>query len=292
MRLTEQEYAQYLRLHTKLMYYVGQKKKLIPIQTSYDDFMASSPQEKYPIRNAMYEDIHLINEYIKEQAEILSEEDKDIIRDFKYFKQGKFYVTKLTKKYAYFKGDEYVYAVYALSDPFQLFFGRNLPTMVQAVLLPFKGKIIYDGMLSTYSIRFGSGIKRSIKSEVDLAEGKYGLITELPVKIDKAALENSLEKELIIMMKSQSSRDHNWYRIENLIDENPGLLPVYRKELGRINARKMKKTLKGLGVKKQYYAVFNDVIVTSSATQKELEKKVEELIATPEDRASIYYFKL
>lgn len=43
-------------------------------------------------------------------------------------------LVKLTKKYAYFLNDDYVYGVNALNDPFQLFFGNNLPTMVEAVL--------------------------------------------------------------------------------------------------------------------------------------------------------------
>ncbi len=109
MRLNQKEYYKYLEIHPKMIYYVGKRKKLIPKSTTLEDFMNYSVEDKYPIRNAMYENTHMLNDYIKENSEELSEEDKDIIRGFKYFKQGTFYVVKLTKKYAYFLGDKYVY---------------------------------------------------------------------------------------------------------------------------------------------------------------------------------------
>ncbi len=98
MRLNEEEYNKYLGVHPKLIYYVGMRKKLIPKETSLEEFMNYTVEDKYPIRNAMYENIHMLNDYIKENSERLSEEEKEIIRDFKYFKQGTFYVVKLTKK--------------------------------------------------------------------------------------------------------------------------------------------------------------------------------------------------
>jgi hypothetical protein len=292
MRLNEEEYYKYLSIHPKLVYYVGMRKKLISSETSLEEFMNYSVEDKYPIRNAMYENIHLLNDYIKENSESLSEEDKEIIRGFKYFKQGTFYVIKLTKKHALFFGDKYVYGVFALNDPFELFWGNDLPVMVQAVLLPYKGKIIYDGIISSYPIHLGRGIRSSIKNDFALSEGKYGIITELPEKIDENKLENSLENELLIMMKTKASREHNWYEIETMLEENPELMGVYIKDLGRINSRRKKKELKGLGIKKQCFAMYNNTIIASSGTQKELEKKIKGLISDKEKIESIYYFKI
>lgn len=136
-----------MEIQTKLIHYVGKKKRLIPANMTFETFMNLPVEEKYPVRNAMYENIHLLNNYIKEHSKSLSETDKDIIRDFKYFESDTFYVVKLTKKFAYFLGKEYVYAVHALNDSFQYFFGDNLPAMVKTVLLPFQGKIIYDGFV-------------------------------------------------------------------------------------------------------------------------------------------------
>jgi hypothetical protein len=40
---------------------------------------------------------------------------------------------QLTKKHAVFMDDDYAYAVFALSDPFEYFFGRNIPAWVETV---------------------------------------------------------------------------------------------------------------------------------------------------------------
>jgi len=292
MRLNKEEYAKYLEIHLRLIYYVGKKKNLIPGKTSLDMFLNYPVEEKIPSRNAVYDNIHLLDEYIKENSGDLSGDDKDIIRDFKYFKQGNFYVVKLTKKYAMFLGDKYVYGVQALNDPFETFWGNNLPVMVQAVLLPYKGKIIYDGILANYAVRFGSGIRKSIKNDYALSEGKYGIITELPEKVDKSKLENSVEKELLIMMKTKSSRDHNWYEIENLLDEHPELESIYIKEWGRINSRKKKKELKGLGIKKRWFALYDDAIIVSGQSEKEVIEEIRELIPDTKKREGVFYFKI
>jgi len=293
MKLSEEENFQYLQIHPKLMYYVGKEKKLIPAGISFKDFMDYSVQEKFPIRNALYENIHLLEAYIKEHTTTLTEDDKAIIRAFKHFKKGTFYVMKLTKKYAHFLGDKYIYGVYALNDPFEMFWAKNnLPVMVQVVLLPFKGKIIYDGVISSYPIHLGRGIRSSIKNSYALAEGKYGIITELPAKVDPSSLENNAEKELLVMMKTKSSRDHNWYDIERLLEKHPELYAVYIKEWGRINSRKKKKELRELGVKKRHFAMYNDTIISSGKTEKELRKEIEGLILEDKKRTGIYYFKL
>ena len=292
MRLNEEEYYKYLDIHPKIIYYVGKRKRLIPNSITLEEFMNYSAEDKYPIRNAMYENIHMLNDYIQENSENLSEEDKEIIRGFKHFKQGTFCVIKLTKKYAYFLGDKFVYGVHALNDPFQSFWGNNLPIMVQAVLLPYKGKIIYDGIISNYSIHFGKGIRSSIKNEYALSEGKYGIITDLPEIINEKNIEKSVEKELLIMMKTKSSREYNWYEIESLLEEHPELEPVYIKEWGRINSRKKKKEMRGLGIKKRWFAMYNDIIILSGKSEKELRMEIRTLIEDARKREGIYYFKV
>ena len=49
-----------------------------------------------------------------------------------------------------------------LSQPFEELVGPYLPVLTQTVLLPFKGMIVYDGLMSSYRISFGPGIRRSL----------------------------------------------------------------------------------------------------------------------------------
>lgn len=292
MHLNKEEYRQYMRLQPSVLYYVGQQQKILPSKMSFEEFMATPRNDKLPTREALYDNIHLLEKYIKENAAVLSEEDQSIIRNFKHFKKERFFVVKQTNKYAFFLGEKHVYAVHALNDPFQTFWGDNLPVMIETVLLPFKNKIVYDGILFGSNIHFGKGIRESIKNNLNIAEGRYGLITSLPVKIDASVLQNSSERELLAMMKTKSSREQNWYKIQDLIEEHPNLNAVYMKEWGRINTRAKKKELKSLGVKKRWFGIYNDTILASGNNEKEVYKQISAMLSEQGDLEAVFYFKV
>ena len=53
--------------------------------------------------------------------------------------------------------------------------------MVQTVLLPFEGRIVYDGLMTGYNISFGPGIRRSLKESFEDAKTRQGIVTALPM---------------------------------------------------------------------------------------------------------------
>ena len=53
--------------------------------------------------------------------------------------------------------------------------------MVDAVLLPFKDRIIYDGLMNGYNISFGAGIRRSLNESFKEAKARQGIVTSLPM---------------------------------------------------------------------------------------------------------------
>src|SRR5262249_9837997 len=73
------------------------------------------------------------------------------------------------------------YGVLALSQPFEDLVGPYLPVFVQTVLLPFRDKIVYDGLLTSYNISFGPGIRRSLNESYQEAKARHGIITSLPM---------------------------------------------------------------------------------------------------------------
>ena len=54
-----------------------------------------------------------------------------------------------------------------------------LPTMIEAVLLPFDGKIIYDSIFIPYNVSFGKGMRSSFKDSFDEAKAKVGIIENM-----------------------------------------------------------------------------------------------------------------
>ena len=88
------------------------------------------------------------------------------------------------KKYTVFLSSEkhpVAYGVLALTQPFEELVGPYLPVMTNTVLLPFRDKLIYDGLLGNYPVSFGGGIRRSLKETYESAKQRLGIVTSLPV---------------------------------------------------------------------------------------------------------------
>lgn len=291
MRLTEKEYYRFLGIHIPLIHFVGIEKGLIPAKLSLEDFKNVSFETKFQVREALYEHPEYIDKFVKENPYDLSNEDLQVAGNFRYFKKGQFWVLKLLKKHAIFFDDDFAYGVLALSDPFERFFGNNLPILVETVLLPFEGKIIYDGMILSGNITIGRNLATSLNSKVSVLKAKHGLITQLPIDEKIERLEDSDENTLTALMKSKSSIDNNWYEIEKLLEKNASLENLYEQLWGKLNSRNKKKVLKKLGIKEQYFAITGDIIIASGNSKNEVESKVKSMVDKKMVDA-IYYFKL
>lgn len=69
--------------------------------------------------------------------------------------------------------------VYLVGDPAKAEQSVVAPVNVEAVLLPFKGKIIYDGLLLGYNIAFGGGIRSRFTQIYLTAKYKQRIVTSL-----------------------------------------------------------------------------------------------------------------
>ncbi len=291
MRLTEREYKQYLRIHPRLIYYVGLQEKLISRTVSFETFRDFSAQEKISSRDMVYKKPKYIDEFVKENPYNLSEEDIEIAKGFKNFQQGKYWVIKFLKKYTIFLDKNYAYGVLALSDPLDWLLGNNLPTMLETVLLPFKGRIIYDGFIRGYNVSFGRGINSSLTNEYNEAKAKYGIITSLPIDKEVKEVEFTDADRLELYMKTATSREQYWYDIQDLLYKSPKLMSLYNELWGKINSRAKKKSLKEMGIKGYYFGIYNDVIIASSKTKTGLESQLKQMLKK-EELASIHIFKI
>src|SRR6202023_1233979 len=97
---------------------------------------------------------------------------------------GRFYIFRELAKYTVFLSTDkqpIAYGVLALSQPFEELVGPYLPVLTQTVLLPFKDQIVYDGLLVSYRISFGPGIRRSLNESFKEAKERHGIVTSLPL---------------------------------------------------------------------------------------------------------------
>lgn len=178
MTLPEADAALFYKLMWALQAFANERKGLFPRHTSPEAYARLEMERKLQVRNALFAQPDLIEAFVRENPRGLTEEERAIVASWRHFVEGKFFIERFLARHAIFIKDDDVFAVIAISNPIEDFIPREaLPVYVRAVLLPFKGRIIYDGLLEPYSVSFGGGIRAELK-EAYLKARQNGRIIE------------------------------------------------------------------------------------------------------------------
>ena len=90
--------------------------------------------------------------------------------------------------------------------------------MIETVLLPFKGMIVYDGLMSSYNISFGPGIRRRLNESFKEAKARHGIVTSLPMS-DKPLPRKAPKAKPVPKPPSREEKDEALHVIIGLIDQ-------------------------------------------------------------------------
>lgn len=187
MLLSIDEAHLFFKLHRALMFFVNDRRRVLSDKlSSPEEFGNQSPDARLDVRNTLLDDIDLIESFVDQNPFAFSDEELDTVLSWRHLVAGSFYIYRELKGYTVFldAGDQPIaYGVVALTQPFEELVGPHLPVLTETVLLPFREKIIYDGLLAGpgVSLSFGAGIRRMLKDRYDLAKGRYGIVTSLPL---------------------------------------------------------------------------------------------------------------
>ena len=185
MLLPPHELEQFFRLHRSLLFFVNQRLTVIPNQLDTpEEFAALSPNVRLEVRDALSANLDLIDSFVDDNPAHLSDDELDIVRSWRHLAHGRFYVFRELKRYTVFLSSDtppVAYGVLALSQPFEDLIGPYLPVLTQTVLLPFKNGIVYDGLISSFNVSFGAGIKRHLNEDFKSAKDRHGIVTSLPI---------------------------------------------------------------------------------------------------------------
>lgn len=181
MKLSEEDADLFFRLMWALQFYVNQQLQVLPDVDSLEAYEAAATEDKLKVRNALYENLNLLDDFVTKNPAGLSADELAIVESWRQPVRGDFYIERFLKKGTIFIGgttSPQVYLVHGLHDSLEdMFYSFPPPIRVQATLLPFKGRIIYDGLLNIYRIYFGGGIRGDLK-ETYMAAKQQGRIIE------------------------------------------------------------------------------------------------------------------
>ena len=178
MVLSENDAKLFYRLMWPLQFFVNKRLKLIPNCPTVEAYQNLNVEQKLKVRDALYKNIKLVDEFVKENPEGFNDEELQIIQSWRKFVAGEFFIERYLAKYAIFIKGKTVYAVLGLSYPLEFSIRRKeLPAYIKTVLLPFRSRIIYDGLFQTHQILFGSGITSDLR-EIYLTAKQNNRIVE------------------------------------------------------------------------------------------------------------------
>ncbi|MGQ9625241.1 MAG: hypothetical protein ACUVXA_19265 [Candidatus Jordarchaeum sp.] len=292
MSLPEKDVELFYKLYHPLLVYVNVKENIVESINSPEDIKElPDKRELGKIRTHLYNHLELIGSFVAENPLNFSSTELNIISGWKNFVKGEFLVFRYMKKYTVFlktDGPPKAYGVLSLYTPFEEMLGSSLPVMVDCVLLPFKDKIVYDGIVIPYNIFFGGGIRRSFNHAYQEAKHRFGIITSLPF-IEKEEKQSDADK-LKFYLKSESNRERYWEEIDELI-KDPNLLTLYHQEMGKIHAKTLGKRLREVGLTQGWFATLEGEIVASGTTREEVERIANDIVPA-EKRNFVYIFQL
>jgi hypothetical protein len=202
-RLSYEDAELFQKLWFELMNYVNSEKKIDPKTPKIDTIDDHTVEMLLPIRDYTFDHPEVIDEFIASPiASSFTEEEKAIVLDWKRGFCELFFLLKIQRDCAFLllmKDDNDILAVFAVMGVdhswCDIYRDEQLPMMVICTLLPFKGKIVHDGIV--LEVITEPPIDRDLKLQLSTMYHdvmmEYGIIDTF----DYADIDKILERESV-----------------------------------------------------------------------------------------------
>ncbi len=185
MILSPDEAVLFFAIWASLDAFVNRRKSVVAGYQTAAECRAGTPRNLRTIRDALRADPGLLDAFVAENPDALSDEALAEARGFRHAVRGKFYVERILKGHAVFvsTANNRVYLVGGLTDGVGEVLSRGQPVgyalLVETVLLPFRGRIVWDGIVGGHNVSFGPGIRENYKEAYLRAKERGELISVL-----------------------------------------------------------------------------------------------------------------
>jgi hypothetical protein len=297
MRISSEEAALFHKLHAALLYHANKRLKVLrkKFDSPHDLVTQATTEQRAQVRDAVVERPECIDSLAAQNPFGFPAEELELLRSWKHMVSGSFFVLRHLRKYTvFFGGPEPLraYGVLGLGKELEdVLPPMPLPLMTSGVLLPFRGRIVYDGLLSVQNIRFGAGSRRNLQQECRESEALHGIVTSLPAASSGGKGAQDEAELLRFYLKNESNRERYANEILALIAKDEGLHELFHQEIGKADARRTAKALRERGFTEGWFAVLEGLIVGSGKTRAELERGLEKILPAGKKRF-VHVFEL
>lgn len=181
MKIDQKDGERFFKIWWNLLYFVNQKLGLVPELIVPDQISILPTEKSLKLRTELWAHPELLESFIQFNPAKLAEQDLAVASSWRQRIQGKFILFKHLKKYSVFLSTDESPIAYGVKS---LALGLDElvpypPTIVEAVLLPLEGILIYDTFIAQFSISIGDGLKSMFKDSYNQAKSTRGIITSL-----------------------------------------------------------------------------------------------------------------
>ena len=181
MLLPPEEASLFISLYSSLVGFAAGRLGGVAGIVDTKTFYRASNNARAKARDELLSHINLIGDFVDGNPYQFPEKELSNVLKWEHFISDKFFVERDLKNYTVFLNDGdplKAYGVLGLTDEIVKMIPYPLPLFVSAVLLPWKGQIVCDGLIVTYNVVLGGGIRKSLKESYRQAKAQ-GIITSL-----------------------------------------------------------------------------------------------------------------
>lgn len=188
MQLAPAQVTRFYQIWFSLLRFANTKRRVVDQSLLLGESL--NPNDAGLVRDVLWSDDQLLQDYIRENPSKLSDTDLAVVQSWRWRVSGSFLVVKHLKKYSVMISNESthstnskVYGVVGLNTPFgEMLY--DLPCMINTTLVPFEGKITFDSLFTMYPVQFGRNIAGTLNRDYQNAK-KNGAVIE---SLDRANL--------------------------------------------------------------------------------------------------------
>lgn len=178
--LSEKDVKLFYRMYFGLLNFTNQKYQIAPhAKFRYGQVPPRNMTEK--IKEKFWQEKGtIIQEYCDQNPQHFSTRVLNQIQAFRYGFYDQFILVTYEKDYAVFVNENATYMVKGLSDNIDTLMPKEaLPVPVTTALIPFQGRIVYDGLLETYEqIDVGPNLIKRLLNETLTRQKIYDLMPD------------------------------------------------------------------------------------------------------------------
>ncbi len=180
--LNEKDQKLFYKIHKNLLLFVNQKTKFSKKFKGLSDWgeYANFADDATALRDRLFKKREFIDQFIEANPANFNEQELSVTNNWKSAVTGNFVILKHLKNHSIFLDEKHAYGVIGLMSSIDEIIPKYcLPIFVETVLIPFSGKIVYDGLFRTSNVIMGNGYIKSFTEDYNSIKKEGGIITSL-----------------------------------------------------------------------------------------------------------------